>query len=34
MPQEYLIDDIFNEIIDDINYIRVYSSIILANEGK
>jgi len=34
MPQEYLIDDIFNEIIDEVNYIRVYSTIILNNNSK
>lgn len=29
MPREYLIEDMFDEIIDDINYIRLYSSVLL-----
>lgn len=29
MPQEYLIEEMYDEIIDDIQYIKIYSSILL-----
>ncbi len=29
MPQEYLIEEMYDEIIDDIHYIKIYSSILL-----
>lgn len=30
MPHEYLLDDIFDEMLEDVKYIKIYGSIILA----
>lgn len=34
MPQEYLLDTMFEEIFEDIIYIKVYSSVLLSNNTK
>ena len=34
MPQNYLLDEMFEEIFEDITYIKVYNTILLNNNTK
>lgn len=34
MPQNYLLDEMFEEIFEDIAYIKVYSAMLLNNNTK
>ena len=34
MPQNYLLDEMFEEIFEDITYIKLYSAILLNNNTK
>ncbi len=34
MPQNYLLDEMFEEILEDITYIKVYSAMLLNNNTK